>query len=70
MKNDLPVLGITFKSGSNLLVKDRLKSLRPLNTERKTNSAIALTITPSDAIAEMILMALFLLVVRRYRLAM
>jgi hypothetical protein len=43
------------------LVKERLKTLSPLNTDNTTNKAMAPTIIPILAIRLMILIALFLL---------
>lgn len=70
IKKDFPCFGMIFKSGSKSLLKDKLKSFNPLKTESTTNKAIAPTITPPEAIPVIMFMALFLLEVRKYRLAM
>jgi hypothetical protein len=62
--------GFTFKSGSKSFEKDKLNTLNPLKTERTTNKAMAPTIIPPEAILVMMLIALFLLLLKRYRLAM
>ena len=66
----LPCSGSSFKSGSNSLVNERLKSLRPENPESTINNAKAPAKTPIVAINEIIFIALFLLFVNKYRLAM
>jgi hypothetical protein len=52
------------------LEKERLKSRKPLKTESTTNKAIAPTIIPMEAIAVIMFIALFLLLLKRYLLAM
>jgi hypothetical protein len=52
------------------LVKLKLKSRKPLKTERTTKSAIAPTIIPKDAINVMTFMAVVLDKLNAYLLAM
>ena len=59
-----------FKSGSVELLKLKLKSFKPLKTDITTNKAIALTIIPSEAIPVIIFMAVLLLKLKAYLLAM
>ena len=70
IKKDFPSVLLTLRSGSISLVKERLNSFKPVKTESTTNSAIAPTITPILAIPLIILIALFLLLLKIYRLAM
>ena len=70
MINDFPDTGIAFKSESKSFENDKLNSLNPLKTESTMNNAIAPTIIPPEAIRVMILIALFLLLLKIYRLAM
>ena len=67
---DLPVDGVSLRSGSVAFVKERLKSLSPLKTDSITKSAAALTTMPSAAIMVMMLTAVLLLRLMVYRLAM
>lgn len=69
-RNVFPVVLEILRSGSKSLLKDKLKSLRPLKTESTTNKANAPTIIPTEAMPLMILIALFLLALIKYRLAM
>ena len=69
-RKDFPEVLTIFKSGSKSLLNERLKSLRPVKTESTTNSAKAPTTIPTEAMPLMILIALFLLALLRYRLAM
>lgn len=70
MKIDFPLEGLIFKSGSESLEKDKLKTRNPLKTESTTNKAIAPTIIPMEAMPVIILIALFLLLLKIYRFAM
>ena len=67
---DLPRVALIFKSGSKSLLKDMLNSRNPLKTDKTTNKASAPTIIPNDAMPVIILIALFLLLLIRYRRAM
>ena len=60
-----PVLGITFKSGSNSLAKARLNSRSPENPDRTINKEKAPAKTPIAAIMVIILIALLLLLENR-----
>jgi hypothetical protein len=55
---------LIFKSGSMSLEKERVKTFKPLKTDKKMNKAIAPTIIPKLAIRLIILMALFLLLLK------
>jgi len=67
---NFPVTAVPFMSGSKSLEKDKLNSRNPLKTDKTTNKAIAPTTIPTAAIPVIILIALFLLLLKRYRLAM
>ena len=70
MKKYFPCVEVNFKSGSKSLEKDKLKSLNPLKTDNTTKSAIVPTMIPTEAIAVIILIALLLLLLKRYLFAM
>ena len=70
MKKDFPKVLLIFKSGSISFEKERLKTFNPLKTDKTTNKAIAPTMIPILAMRLMILIALFLLLLKIYRLAM
>ncbi len=59
-----------FKSGSKSLENERLNSRKPLKTDKTTNNARVPTIIPIDAILLIMLIALFLLLLKKYLLAM
>ena len=63
-------MGIILKSGSKSLEKERLNSFKPPKTDNTIKRAIAPTIIPPEAIRVIILIALFLLLLKIYRLAM
>ena len=62
---ELQEINFIFKSGSMVLVNERLKSMSPLKTESTTNNAIEPAIIPMLAIQFMVLMAVFLLLLLR-----
>ena len=70
IKIDLPNVELSFKSGSIALANERLNSFNPLNTDSTTKRASAPMIIPTLAIRLIMLIALFLLVLLLYRLAM
>ena len=59
-----------LKSGSVTFAKFKVNSFKPLKTDKKTNKAMVLAIIPSDAIPVIMFIALFLLKLIVYRLAM
>lgn len=61
---------LIFKSGSDTLIKSKLNSFNPEKTESTINKAKVPTITPNAAIKVIILIALLLLLVNKYRFAM
>jgi hypothetical protein len=65
-----PLAGNTLRSGSNSFEKERLKSFRPEKPESTIINEKAPANTPMAAIMVIILIALLLLLVKRYRLAM
>lgn len=69
-KNVLPFAGDILISGSEISNNESLKTLSPENPERITNKAKVPTITPTLAIAVIILIVLFPLLEIKYLLAM
>lgn len=65
-----PLVGNTFKSGSKSLENDKLNTFNPLKTDITTNNANVPTMIPNEAIPVIILIALLLLLLKRYLLAM
>ena len=70
MKNDFPFNVMTLMSGSLSLEKVKLNSRKPLNTDKTTNNAKEPITIPLNAIREIIVIALFLLLLKIYRFAM
>ena len=64
IKNDFPFNAVTFISGSASLEKVKLNSRNPLNTDNTTNNANDPMIIPLKAIREIIVIALFLLLLK------
>src|SRR6478672_8384050 len=70
MKKDLPCKGVTLISGSASLENVRLNSRKPLKTDKTTNKAKEPMMIPLKAMREIIVIALFLLLLKIYRFAM
>ena len=70
MVKNLPVTVSNLRSGSVVFAKFKVNSFSPLKTERKTKRAMVLAIIPMEAIPVMIFIALFLLKLIVYLLAM
>ena len=64
-----PDFGSILISGSEALVKLKLKSLKPLNTDKTISNAIELAIIPNDAIPVIIFIDEFLLKLKKYLFA-
>ena len=65
IKNDFPLPGNTFRSGSTKDENCRVKSFKPAKPERTMNSEAEPTTMPNAAIIVMMLIALFLLLENR-----
>ena len=66
---NFPSIVSNLISGSEALAKFNVNSFSPLKTDKKINKAVVLAIIPREAMAVIMFMALFLLRLIAYRLA-